>query len=410
MKSAIIWYDTFCGTLKDLGFKLNPYDPCVANKMVNGRQCTIAWYVDDNKISHVDPKVVDWLIDELEQKHGKMTVCRGKKHVFLGMDIEFLPKHKLKILMKEYICEAIEDFGEDLTRKASSPAAKGLFEIDTKSKRLCQEKSDRFHSIVAKLLYVCIRSRMDTSLAVAFLTTRVSKSTEQDWLKLKRLLRYLNGTIDMPRIIGANSLRSFKTWVDAAYAVHDDMKSHTGGAMSFGTGVINAKSRKQRLNVKSSTEAEVVGASDYLPWVIWVTKFMHYQGFDMDSNIFYQDNQSAMKLQKNGRKSCGEKSRHIDIRYFFIKDVLRRENINLQYCPTEDMIADFYTKPLQGSLFRKMRDFIMGHSDSLNAERVENNAFSQNNESRKEILDVTHDSVPEPTDNKISYADVVKGK
>ena len=74
------------------------------------------------------------------------------------------------------------------------------------------------------------------------------------------------------------------------------------------------------------------------------------------------------------------------------------------------MIADFYTKPLQGSLFRKMRDFIMGHSDSLNVERVENNAFSQNNESRKEILDVTHDSVPEPTDDKISYADVVKGK
>ena len=82
---------------------------------------------------------------------------------------------------------------------------------------------------------------------------------------------------------------------------------------------------------------------------------MHYQGFDMDSNIFYQDNQSAMKLEKNGHKSCGEKSRHIDIRYFFIKDVLRRENIDLQYCPTEDMIADFYTKPLQGSLFRKLK-------------------------------------------------------
>ena len=65
------------------------------------------------------------------------------------------------------------------------------------------------------------------------------------------------------------------------------------------------------------------------------------------------------------------KTRHIDIHYFFIKDVLKRENITLAHCPTEEMLADFYTKPLQGSLFRKMRDYIMGHSASLNEERVE---------------------------------------
>ena len=99
---------------------------------------------------------------------------------------------------------------------------------------------------------------------------------------------------------------------------------------------------------------------------------MEYQGYTIDSKIFFQDNESAMKLEKNGRKSCGDKSRHIDIRYFFIKDVLRRENIDLQHCPTERMIADFYTKPLQGSLFIKMRNFIMGHDDAFYEERVEN--------------------------------------
>jgi hypothetical protein len=229
---------------------------------------------------------------------------------------------------------------------------------------------------------------------------------------LKRLLRYLNDTIDMPRIIGANSLTMFKTWVDAAYAVHDDMKSHTGGAMSFGLGVLNAKSCKQRLHVKSSTEAEVVGASDYLPWVIWVKKFMQKQGFEINSNTFFQDNQSAMKLEKNGRKSCGEKSRHIDIRYFFIKDVLRRENISLEYCPTEEMIGDFYTKPLQGALFRKMRSFIMGHSDSLNEERVENNTISDKNKTRLTRSNLDHDSEVNEShkENKISYAEVVKGE
>ena len=126
IKSAIIWYDTFCGTLKNLGFKLNPYDPCVANKMVNGKQLTIAWYVDDNKISYVDLKIVDWLIIEIEKRHNKMTIYRGKKHTFIGMDIEFLDNGRLKILMKDYISEAIKDFSEDVTRKPAPPTAKGF--------------------------------------------------------------------------------------------------------------------------------------------------------------------------------------------------------------------------------------------------------------------------------------------
>ena len=72
-----------------MGFVLNPYDPCVANKIINGKQCTIVWYVDDNKISHVDAQVVTQIIELIEQHFGKMTVTRGKKHVFLGMEICF---------------------------------------------------------------------------------------------------------------------------------------------------------------------------------------------------------------------------------------------------------------------------------------------------------------------------------
>ena len=86
---------------------------------------------------------------------------------------------------------------------------------------------------------------------------------------------------------------------------------------------------------------------------------------------FFQDNTSAMKLESNGLQSCGEKSRHIDIRFFFIKDVLKRENIELKHCPTERMIADFFTKPLQGGLFKKLRDMIMGQTPYPTEERVE---------------------------------------
>jgi hypothetical protein len=95
---------------------------------------------------------------------------------------------------------------------------------------------------------------------------------------------------------------------------------------------------------------------------IWTKRFMKEQGYDLDENIFYQDNQSTIKIEKNGRKSCGPQSRHIDIRYFFIKDRLNSEGIVIEYCPTEQMLADFFTKPLQGGVFRRLRDVVMGHS------------------------------------------------
>jgi hypothetical protein len=140
------------------------------------------------------------------------------------------------------------------------------------------------------------------------------------------------------------------------------MKSHTGGAMSLGRGVIMSKSSRQKLNTKSSTEPELVGASDYLPSTLWAKMFLEEQGYEIRENTFYQDNQSAMKLEKNGRASCGQKSRHIDIRYFFMKDRIKTENIDIVYCPTEQMLADFFTKPLQGSLFEKFRKVLMGHA------------------------------------------------
>jgi hypothetical protein len=273
-------------------------------------------------------------------------------------------------------------FDNDISKYASTPATKELFEINDASPKLSKLQADNFHHIVAKLLYVSKRARIDIQLAIAFLCTRVSCSTLEDKMKLQHLLRYLKSTIDMPRIVGANAFDLLQTWVDASYAVHPDMRSHTGGGMSLGVGIINSKSTKQKLNTKSSTESEVVGASDYLPYTIWTKKFLQAQGYNIKTNIFYQDNMSAMKLKKNGRTSCGEKSRHIDIRYFFIKDVIKRENIDIQHCRTNIMLADYYTKPLQGSLFKKMRDIIMGISPYPIEERVGNNISPIGNEKK----------------------------
>jgi hypothetical protein len=97
------------------------------------------------------------------------------------------------------------------------------------------------------------------------------------------------------------------------------------------------KSAKQKLNTKSSTEAELVGASDYLPYPIWGKKFLEGQGYVLKENIFYQDNKSTIQFENHGRRSCGPTSRHIDIRYFWIKDRFGLENVQVVYCPTVEI-------------------------------------------------------------------------
>jgi hypothetical protein len=200
-----------------MGFKLNPYDLCVANSQIKGKQCTITWYVDDNKISHVDAMVVTGIMEKIEVKFGKMTVTKGKHHVFLGMDITFNDNDgTVTMLMKEYLKEATADPGMDASKVAPPPAKRDLFTVDNGPEQLDEHQGKVFHSIVAKLLYVSKRAPTKAQLAIAFLCTRVSCSTEKDWKYLIQLLQYFNGILDMPLILGA--------WVDAAYAVHDDIK------------------------------------------------------------------------------------------------------------------------------------------------------------------------------------------
>jgi hypothetical protein len=198
--------------------------------------------------------------------------------------------------------------------------------------------------------------------AIAVLCTRVQKPTESDWKKLVRLLKYCNGTRDDKLVLSADDLRVVKWYVDASFAVHPDFKSHTGGVMTFGGGAIQSVSRKQKLNTRSSTEAELVGADDVATMILWTKLFLEDQGYPVEKNILYQDNQSAILLEKNGKKSSSKRTRALNIRYFFIADQVEKGHMLVEYCPTGEMVADFMSKPLQGKLFVKFRDFIMGVS------------------------------------------------
>ncbi|KAL7569097.1 hypothetical protein ACA910_016932 [Epithemia clementina (nom. ined.)] len=241
--------------------------------------------------------------------------------------------------MKQYIDEAEEEFGEDVSTPVAMPADEQLFKVADDAEKLECEQKEHFHSIVAKLLYLSQRACTDIQPTIPFLCTRVAKSTMQDWKKLKGLLQYLVSTCDLELVLGADNFPSIHTWVDASYAVHEDMCSHTGGITLLGHGGIMCKSMKQKINTKSSTEAEVMGVSDYLLFPLWAKLFLEAQGHEIKEMILAQDNQSAMRLEQNGRALVGQKSHHINIRHFFVTDRVKQDGLTIRYCPTETMIA-----------------------------------------------------------------------
>ena len=147
---------------------------------------------------------------------------------------------------------------------------------------------------------------------------RVRNPDKKNWKKLRRLLGYLKRTIKLPLILRANRVNVLKWWVDASYEAHDDMRGHMVGNMSMGKeGIRSIISilKKQNLNTKSLTEAELIGEDDVMPYMLWKMYLLEAQRYGTDRNILHQDNMSAILLEKNGEKSSTKNTKHINMRY-----------------------------------------------------------------------------------------------
>ena len=208
---ALLFYKKLLADLESRGFELKPYDPCVVNNTINVKQLTITWHVDYLKLSHVDTGVVDKMIEWMNGLYGNgMLISRGKKHDYLGMNLDFSVKGQVAVNMVDYLKGVISDFEEVqvLTVTESSPAAEHLYRIreECNQTKLDDKRGTVFHHAVAQLLFICPRSRKDIQTAVSFLVTRFWDTDEDNWVKLKCLLRYVRRTINLPLLLRADSL------------------------------------------------------------------------------------------------------------------------------------------------------------------------------------------------------------
>jgi hypothetical protein len=173
-----------------MGIRHQPlYNWCVANKVVDGRQCTVLWHVDDIKVSHDDPNVVTNVLKQFDAEYGEeapLVVTRGKTHDYLGMTIDYTVRGKAKITMIDYIQGMVNELPPDMAGESATPAASHLFQVNDDAEKLDEDTAQFFHHNVARLLFLNKRARPDVQTSVAFLCTRVKAPGIDEYKKLAR--------------------------------------------------------------------------------------------------------------------------------------------------------------------------------------------------------------------------------
>jgi hypothetical protein len=347
IESAQQWYFMLEDELKSMGFIQNPYDKCVFKR----GECIIGFHVDDLLVTAPTKAEVDKFFEQIVKKFPRMAVHRGTKHKYLGMIFDFNREtKKVSIDCNQFVTKMLDAY--PYSGRAATPATEDLFK-EGDGHLLGEQQAKEFHSAVAKLLYLSKRVRSDILTPVSYLTSRVKAPTTVDQEKLERVIRFVRNTAEQNLTLGAtDGPIGLKAWLDASFAVHPDGSSHSGRCTSLGHGMFGCGSTKQKGTVKSACEAEVRSLSTGGSQLIWMKHFLEAL-FDKEKIgpvQIAEDNTSAISLLCNERV-VSDKSRHMKISEFWLRDKVKEGEVIISHCPTEKMHADALTKPLQGKLF-----------------------------------------------------------
>ncbi|XP_057451761.1 secreted RxLR effector protein 161-like [Lotus japonicus] len=208
--------------------------------------------------------------------------------------------------------------------------------------------------MVGSLMYLTA-TRPDLMYVVCLVSRYMEKPTELHLLAVKRIFRYLNGTIDLGILYNRKGNEDLVAFTDSDYAGDfDDRRSTSGYVFLLGTGSIAWSSKKQAVVSLSTTEAEFIAAAMCACQCIWLRRILDNLGSSQShcSKIFC-DNSSAIKLSKN--PVLHGRSKHIDVRYHFLRDLVQDGKIELEHCSTDEQVSDIMTKPLKVDSFVRLR-------------------------------------------------------
>jgi hypothetical protein len=355
-QSGLLWYNTLICYLREQGFKTCDYDNCLLRK----EGMLVGIHVDDLLLMSETDKGIQDFKDNMSKRFGGITFNEGETLIYLGMRIR-INEIGISCDMCEYTARVIEEFGD--RGESKTPGSNELL-IDDLSEPLDENERIKFHAVVAKLLYLVKRCRPDCLLVVSKLSGRVTCANQGDLNKLNKLMGYLSGTKNFGILIKWDIPFKIEFFVDASYMSDSEGRSRTGVVMTINGYALACWTSKQKLVARSSTEAELIGLSEGLTHALWIRHCLKDMNAGHECMTIFQDNESSIHITKNGRNT-GQRTRHLDVRYFHAIDCVKKGEIDVTYIPTQDMLADYFTKPLNGTLFYKHRERIVCDLNSI---------------------------------------------
>jgi hypothetical protein len=342
--------------INKLGFVQSLAEPCLF--IHQSRQLQLLLYVDDILCATERLENSDWLYSKLSERFTTKNL--GDVTRLLGIRITRNRKAKEICLdLEQYLENVLNEYGFQAAKYR--PRGTPMREYD-KLRPIQpneeQHNTTEYQQVVGKLMYAMVHTRPDIAFALGKLSQHMQNPSEQHWTYLKGLIRYLRSTINLKLYYGPKGSAKLSVYSDADWAGQkSDRKSTTGGVAMFYGGPINWLSRTQRTVATSSTESEYIAQAVNAKTTQWLAQVLQ----DLKCSEFIGskavqmlgDNQGAIALTKN--PYLHERSRHIDIKYHYIRDLVQQGKLRIEYIPTSKMVADGFTKPLERMAFNRFK-------------------------------------------------------
>jgi len=338
------WQILLRETMKLLGFTQLASDQCVyQSKDKHNNAIIVAIYVDDLYIFCKNVETAEAFCDKLAEsfKLKKLGIATN----ILGMQIEYTSEHII-MHQEKYIVEMLEKFKMSDCKSVSTPILSGS-ESGSKS----DLTTHLYMQVIGSLLHLSNSTRPDIAYAISILAAKMQSPTVSDWQKAKRLFRYLKGTKSHALHCEKNTGKlNIDVYSDADHAnCTETRRSRTGIVISVSGFPITWQSKRQTLVTVSTVESEYVAASSACQELIWILSVLKELKIEYNQPVMHMDNQGSIAIAKDpvhhGR------TKHIDIRYHYIREKYREKLFEMIYCPTKEQLADIFTKALPQSTF-----------------------------------------------------------
>lgn len=343
------WSEHFTNFLTECELQESDADPCLFYRVKDGGKFLLVLWVDDGLIAASHETEINYFLSKLESNF-KATITIDVK-VFLGIEILRLKDGSIFLSQSHYIQKILNRFKMIDANTVSTPIDIGWNEKDLNEIEL----QIPYREAVGHLMYLQTVTRPDIAFAVNVASRALEKPTKEHWRLVKRIMRYVKGT----GYVGLHykTAGTFECYSDADFAGDKETRKSTNGIVcKLGDAAIIWQSKKQHSVALSTTEAEYVSAANAAKEIVWLTRLLKEINVYNERNTLYIDNMNAIKLIKN--REFHQRSKHIDVRYHFVRDLYEKGVIDIKYVRSEEQCADILTKPLAKPRYEILRQML----------------------------------------------------